>query len=260
MNGTIHNVQCAGNSGRRAAGNSRWPTADMLYLHITYKYTHTIKTGQPMAAVRFPDMQGKSLCMAISSYLLRTSPKKTSPAAARRRCTVIGDFLNGRTAAGEVLARGGLEGTASPKEAAPPRSSPFKVFSLQGLLPRQSTSPSPARRRAGGSGRRTIGSEGPMGEPVQARGGSWFTSHSLSWPQGSEGPMGEVRMRSEAGTSARQSCGMVYVFFMRISSYHQTAGRKPCRISFCSSVRPLSGSSRAAWATACTLRECSSSL
>ena len=207
-----------------------------------------------MAAVRFPDMQGKSLCMAISSHLLRTSPKKTSPAAARRRGTVIGNFLNGRAAAGEVLARGGLEGTASPKEAAPPRSSPFKVFSLQGLFPRQSTSPSPARRRAGGSGRRTIGSEGPMGEPVQAR-GSWFTSHSLSGAQGSE-----VRMRSEAGTSARQSCGMVYVFFMRISSYHQTAGRKPCRISFCSSVRPLSGSPRAASATSCTLRGCSSSL
>ena len=43
------------------------------------------KTGQPMAAVR----QGKSFCMAISPYFLRTSPKKTSPAAARRRNTVI---------------------------------------------------------------------------------------------------------------------------------------------------------------------------
>ena len=114
------------------------------------------KAGQPMAAVR----QGKSFCMAISPYFLRTSPKKTSPAAARRRNTVIcvhtkeagggwgssrkgrfgGDCLSerggpskvfplrhlspaGRAVAGEGLAGGGLEGTASPKEAAPPRSS-----------------------------------------------------------------------------------------------------------------------------------------
>ena len=67
-----------------------------------------------MAAVRFSDMQGKSLCMAISSYFSLTSPKKTFPAAARRRDADIGDFLNRRAAAGEGLAGGGLEGPASP--------------------------------------------------------------------------------------------------------------------------------------------------
>ena len=71
------------------------------------------KTGQPMAAVRFSvyDMQGKLLCMAISPYFLHTSPKKTSPAAARRRDAFIGDSLNRRAAAGEGLAGGGPRGT-----------------------------------------------------------------------------------------------------------------------------------------------------
>ena len=68
-----------------------------------------------MAAVRFSDMQGKSHWMAISPYFLRTSQKKTSPAAARRRDTVIGDLLYRRAAVGEGLAGWAPEGPASPK-------------------------------------------------------------------------------------------------------------------------------------------------
>ncbi len=98
-----------------------------------------LKTGQPMAAVRFSDMQGKSLCMAICSYFSLTSPKKTSPAAARRRNTFLrvhtkdagggwGSSRKGRFGGDCLSERGGPSKVFSNGEnlirRGPPRSSP----------------------------------------------------------------------------------------------------------------------------------------
>ena len=67
-----------------------------------------------------------------------SAPKRNSPARAPRHTVFAIQYAIMGVHAGEVLARGGLEGTASPKEAAPPRSSSlagiFSGGSLQGLL------------------------------------------------------------------------------------------------------------------------------
>ena len=128
-----------------AMSNEQWPVvggpskarakADMLHRNTSIPS----KTGQPMAAVRL-SLSGKSLFIATCPNISHLSCKGSSPAAARLAEHFPALFSHRRATAGEVLARGGLEGTASPKEAAPPRSSPFKVFSLQGLLPPRSSS------------------------------------------------------------------------------------------------------------------------
>ena len=86
-----------------------------------------------MAAVRFPDMQGKSLCMAVCSYFSLTSPEKGLPRLPPAGGTLSFAFTPKRRAvAGEGLAGGGLEGCASPEEA-----NPSKVFSIGGNLLRR---------------------------------------------------------------------------------------------------------------------------
>ena len=68
-----------------------------------------------MAAVRFSVYAGQIALHGNKLLFFAYLPlKRASPAAARRRGTVIGDFLNRRAAAGEGLAGGGLEGPASP--------------------------------------------------------------------------------------------------------------------------------------------------
>ena len=74
------------NSGQRPVASEK-QGQQLIYYHMNIPIPS--KTGQPMAAVRFSDMQGKSHWMAISPYFLRTSPKKASPAAACRRDAVV---------------------------------------------------------------------------------------------------------------------------------------------------------------------------
>ena len=83
-------------------------------------------------------LPGKSHFLATCRYLSVLPPHKRGvprPAPARRSAPLRLHLIR-RATAGEVLARGGLEGTASPKEAAPPRSFP-------------ATHPPPGGRRPG---------------------------------------------------------------------------------------------------------------
>ena len=85
-----------------------------------------------MTAVRFPDMQGKLLCMAICSCFCIPPPKRLPrlpPAGGTLSFAFIPKM---RAVAGEGLAGGGLEGCASPEEA-----NPSKVFSDGGNLNRR---------------------------------------------------------------------------------------------------------------------------
>ena len=118
-------------------------TVGMLHRNISSK------TGQPMAAVRFSDMQGKSHWMAISPYFLRTSQKRLPRLPPAGGALSFAFMPKRRAAAGEVLARGGLEGTASPKKAAPPRSFPCGIYLPPGAGGGWGRS---RRRRLGGTG------------------------------------------------------------------------------------------------------------
>ena len=102
-----------------------------------------------MVAVRFLDMQGKSLCMAICPYFCLPPLEKGLPRLPPAGGALSFAFMpKRRAAAGEVLARGGLEGTASPKEAAPPRSFSSGIYL-------------PPGRAAAGEGLGGGGPEGP---------------------------------------------------------------------------------------------------
>ena len=54
------------NSGQRPVASEKQRQQLIYYIEIHL----SSKTGQPMMAVRFSDMQGKSLCMAICPYFL----------------------------------------------------------------------------------------------------------------------------------------------------------------------------------------------
>ena len=90
-------------------------------------------------AVRFSDMQGKSHWMAISPYFLRTSPKKTSPAAARRRGAFILIYAKEAGGGRGRSRRGRFGGTGLS----------LRGGSLQGLLPQRHLSPVVGGRRLG---------------------------------------------------------------------------------------------------------------
>ncbi len=117
------------------------------------------KTGQPMADVRFSvyDMQGKLLCMAISPYFLHTSPKKTSPAAARRRGAFILIYAKEAGGGRGRSRRGRFGGTGLS----------LRGGSLQGLSQRH-LSPTGGGRRLGKVSR----GGGPRGTGLSLRGGS----------------------------------------------------------------------------------------
>ena len=73
------------------------------------------KTGQPMAAVRFSDMQGKSLCTAIRSYFSLTSPEKGLPRLPPAGVALsLAIFSIGGRRLGKVSPGEAPEGPASP--------------------------------------------------------------------------------------------------------------------------------------------------
>ena len=78
-----------------------------------------------------------------------SAPKRNSPAQAPGHTVFAIPYAWIGACAGEVLARGGLEGTASPKEAAPPRSFPCGIYLPPGAGGGWGRS---RRRRLGGTG------------------------------------------------------------------------------------------------------------
>ena len=69
-----------------------------------------------MAAVRFPDMQGKSLCTAICSYFSLTSPEKGLPQLPPAGGALFFAILStGGRRLGKVSPGEAPEGPASPK-------------------------------------------------------------------------------------------------------------------------------------------------
>ena len=103
------------NSGQWSVASKKgMTTADMLYiLHMNTPIPS--KTGQPIAAVRFSDMQGKSHFMAICSCFC-IPPQKRLPRLPPAGGALSFAFIpKRRAAAGEVSPGEAPEGPASPK-------------------------------------------------------------------------------------------------------------------------------------------------
>ena len=115
------------------AFTGRWP---LFPAHCTLPIVLFKAFRQTCKGIYIPEFRPRPRPSTV--FKTPSAPKRNSPARAPRHTVFAIQYAIMGVHAGEVLARGGLEGTASPKEAAPPRSSSlagiFSGGSLQGLL------------------------------------------------------------------------------------------------------------------------------